>query len=215
MGKSSHGPNGLDVIGLGCMRGERRLFSGVSFSLKPGGLIWLQGGNGSGKTTLLRTLCGLTHAMAGEVRWQGESVREAGEAFRAQLTYIGHANGLKEDLSAEENLRIAARLAGLPATREAVVRALHGIGLAGREHLPVKFLSQGQRRRATLARLRLAPLRPLWLLDEPFNALDSHAVAGMRHIMENHLSQGGMIALTTHQEVAIQASDAQTLRLDA
>lgn len=205
----------LDVIRLGCMRGERRLFSGVSFSLKPGGLIWLQGGNGSGKTTLLRTLCGLTHAMAGEVRWQGEPIHGAGEDFRRQLTYIGHANGLKEDLSAEENLLVAARLAGQPATREEVVGALHGIGLAGREHLPIKFLSQGQRRRAALARLRLAQPRPLWLLDEPFNALDGQAVAGMQHIMEHHLSQGGMIALTTHQEVAIQATDAQTLRLYA
>ena len=205
----------LEVVGLGCLRGERRLFSGVSFSLKPGGLIWLQGGNGSGKTTLLRTLCGLTHAMAGEVRWHGEPIHGAGEDYRRQLTYIGHANGLKEDLSAEENLTIAARLAGQPVTREAVVEALHGIGLAGREHLPIKFLSQGQRRRAALARLRLAYPRPLWLLDEPFNALDTHAVAGMRQIMEKHLSQGGMIALTTHQDVAIQATDAQTLRLDA
>ena len=205
----------LEVVGLGCLRGERRLFSGVSFSLKPGGLIWLQGGNGSGKTTLLRTLCGLTHAMAGEVRWRGAPIHVTGEDYRRELTYIGHANGLKEDLSAEENLIIAARLAGQAVTREVVVEALQGIGLAGREHLPVKFLSQGQRRRAALARLRLAHPRPLWLLDEPFNALDTHAVAGMRHIMENHLSQGGMIALTTHQDVAIQATDAQTLRLDA
>jgi heme exporter protein A len=205
----------LEVVGLGCLRGERRLFSGVSFSLKPGGLIWVQGGNGSGKTTLLRTLCGLTHAMAGEVRWQGEPIHGAGEDYRRELTYIGHANGLKEDLSAQENLLIAARLAGQPVTHAEVVEALHGIGLAGREHLPIKFLSQGQRRRAALARLRLAHPRPLWLLDEPFNALDTHAVAGMRHIMENHLSQGGMIALTTHQDVAIQAADAQTLRLDA
>ncbi|MHB1085179.1 MAG: cytochrome c biogenesis heme-transporting ATPase CcmA [Thiobacillus sp.] len=205
----------LEVVELGCLRGERRLFSGVSFSLKPGGLIWLQGGNGSGKTTLLRTLCGLIHAMAGEVRWDGEPIRGAGEDYRRALTYIGHANGLKEDLSAAENLTIAARLAGQPVTREAVFGALHGIGLAGREHLPVKFLSQGQRRRAALARLRLAHPRPLWLLDEPFNALDTHAVADMRQVMENHLSQGGMIALTTHQDVAIQAADAQTLRLDA
>lgn len=205
----------LEVIGLGCLRGERRLFAGISFSLRPGGLIWLQGGNGSGKTTLLRTLCGLTHAMAGEVRWRGEPIHVGGEDYRRELTYIGHANGLKEDLSAQENLLIVAQLAGQPVTRAEVVEALHGIGLAGREHLPIKFLSQGQRRRAALARLRLAHPRPLWLLDEPFNALDTHAVAGMRHVMENHLSQGGMIALTTHQDVAIQAADAQTLRLDA
>ncbi len=205
----------LDVVGLGCLRGERRLFSGVSFSLRPGGLIWLQGGNGSGKTTMLRTLCGLTHAMAGEVRWNGEPIQGAGEDFRRELTYIGHANGLKEDLSAGENLLIAARLAGQWVSRADVTAALQGMGLGERAHLPVKFLSQGQRRRAALARLRLAHPRPLWLLDEPFNALDTQAVADMRRIMESHLSRGGMIALTTHQDVAIEANDAQSLRLDA
>jgi heme exporter protein A len=205
----------LEVIGLGCLRGERRLFAGVSFSLRPGGLIWVQGGNGSGKTTLLRTLCGLTQAMAGEVRWFGKAIQAQGEDYRRELTYLGHANGLKEDLSAQENLLVAARLAGQPVSRAEVVQALHGIGLAGREHLPIKFLSQGQRRRAALARLRLAPQRTLWLLDEPFNALDTHAVADMQQTMENHLAQGGMIALTTHQDVAIQAADAQMLRLDA
>ena len=205
----------LEVAGLGCLRGERRLFGGVSFKLKPGGLIWIQGGNGSGKTTLLRTLCGLTQAMAGTVRWRDETIHALGEDYRRELTYIGHANGLKEDLSALENLRVAAQLAGQPVSREAGVEALQGSGLAGREHLPVKFLSQGQRRRATLARLRLVNPRTLWLLDEPFNALDTRAVADMRHIMENHLARGGMIALTTHQDVDIQAADTQTLRLDA
>ena len=205
----------LEVVGLGCLRGERRLFGGVSFKLKPGGLIWIQGGNGSGKTTLLRSLCGLTQAMAGTVRWRDETIQTLGEDYRRELTYIGHANGLKEDLSALENLRIAAQLAGQAVSREAGVEALQGSGLAGREHLPVKFLSQGQRRRAALARLRLAHPRTLWLLDEPFNALDIRAVADMRHIMESHLARGGMIALTTHQEVAIEAADTQTLRLDA
>jgi heme exporter protein A len=205
----------LEIINLGCLRGERRLFGGVSFRLAPGGLIWIQGSNGSGKTTLLRTLCGLTQAMVGEVRWRGEPIQGMGEDYRRELTYIGHANGLKEDLSASENLRIAAQLAGHAVAPEAVVAALQGSGLAGREHLPVKFLSQGQRRRAALARLRLAHAHALWLLDEPFNALDTHAVADMRQLMEAHLERGGMIALTTHQDVAIQAADAQTLWLDA
>ncbi len=205
----------LEVIGLGCLRGERRLFGGVSFKLKPGGLIWIQGGNGSGKTTLLRTLCGLTQAMAGEVRWRGETIQTLGEDYRRELTYIGHANGLKEDLSALENLRITAQLAGQSVSHEQVAEALQGSGLAGREQLPVKFLSQGQRRRTTLARLRLPDPRMIWLLDEPFNALDTHAVAGIKSTMENHLAQGGMIALTTHQDVAIQTADIQTLRLDA
>lgn len=205
----------LEIIGLGCLRGERRLFANVSFTLEPGGLIWIQGGNGSGKTTLLRTLCGLTQAMAGEVRWRGKAIQSWGEDYRRELTYIGHANGLKEELSAQENLLIAARLASQPVSRIEVDGVLQGMGLAGREHLPVKFLSQGQRRRAALARLKLAQPRPLWLLDEPFNALDTHAVAGMRKIMEDHLAEGGMIALTSHQEVGVQTADPQTLRLDA
>jgi heme exporter protein A len=191
------------------------LFVGVSFKLDPGGLIWIQGGNGSGKTTLLRTLCGLTQTMAGHVRWRGETIQALGEDYRRELTYIGHANGLKEDLSALENLRIAAQLAGQPVSHEAGVEALRGSGLAGREHLPVKFLSQGQRRRAALARLRLPHPRTLWLLDEPFNALDVHAVTDLRLMMERHLARGGMIALTTHQDVDIQAADSQALRLDA
>lgn len=205
----------LEIIGLGCVRGERRLFANVSFKLAPGGLIWIQGGNGCGKTTLLRTLCGLTRAMAGEVRWRGEAIAAWGEDYRRELTYIGHANGLKEELSAQENLLVAARLASQPAGRSEVDGVLQGMGLAGREHLPVKFLSQGQRRRAALARLKLAPPRTLWLLDEPFNALDSHAVEGVRRIMEEHLARGGMIALTSHQEVDIRAADPQVLRLDA
>jgi heme exporter protein A len=148
------------------------------------------------------------------VRWGGEPIRKLGEDYRRELTYIGHANGLKEELSAEENLLIAAHLAGQSVSRAEVAGALQGIGLAGREHLPVKFLSQGLRRRAALARLRLTQPRTLWLLDEPFNALDARAVETMRQVMENHLSQGGMIALTTHQDVALRVADAQTLRLD-
>ncbi len=203
----------LEAAGLGCVRGERRLFANVSFQLDPGGLVWVQGGNGSGKTTLLRTLCGLTQAMTGEVRWRGESIRSQAEAFRRELIYIGHANGLKDDLSAQENLLIAAQLAGQPVSSEAAARALQEAGLAGREHLPLKFLSQGQRRRAALARLRLAPIRPLWLLDEPFNALDTVAVADMRQLMERHLERGGMIVLTTHHDIGIQSADAQIVRL--
>ncbi len=203
----------LEAAGLGCLRGERRLFGNVSFRLDPGGLVWIQGGNGSGKTTLLRTLCGLTPAMAGEVRWRGGPIRAQHETYRREMIYIGHANGLKDDLSAQENLRIAAQLAGQPVSPEAATQALQDAGLAGREQLPLKFLSQGQRRRAALARLRLVPARPLWLLDEPFNALDAGAVADMRKLMERQLDAGGMIVLTTHQDVGIETADAQIVRL--
>src|SRR3569623_815399 len=115
----------LEIIGLGCARGERRLFGNVSYTLEPGGLIWIQGGNGSGKTTLLRTLCGLTQAMAGEVRWRGEPIRAWGEDYRRELTYIGHANGLKEELSVQVNLLVAARLASQAASRAEDDCAMH------------------------------------------------------------------------------------------
>lgn len=203
----------LEVTGLGCLRGERRLFGDVSFQLDPGGLAWIQGGNGSGKTTLMRTLCGLTPVMAGEVRWRGRLIQSQSEDYRRELIYIGHANGLKDDFSAQQNLCMAARLAGQPVDAEAATRALRDVGLTGREYLPLKFLSQGQRRRVALARLRLEPDRPLWLLDEPFNALDSQAVSDMQWLMERHLEGGGMIVLTTHQDVPIRARNVQTLRL--
>lgn len=205
----------LEVDDLGCLRGERRLFGNVSFNLKPGGLVWIQGGNGSGKTTLLRTLCGLSSPMVGEVRWHGKTLSASGEDYRRALTYIGHANGLKEDLSALENLSIVAQIGGQPIGHETAIAALRDSGLAGREQLPVKFLSQGQRRRAALARLWLPQPRALWLLDEPYNALDAGAIEALRGVMQTHLTQGGMIVLTSHQEIAIQSADNQTVRLDS
>lgn len=203
----------LDVSRVGIVRGTRRLFGNVTFRLEPGGLVWIQGSNGSGKTTLLRSLCGLAPVMSGDIRWRDIPIARQPESYRRELIYIGHANGLKEDLSALENLRIAAELAGQTIGREMASHALQDAGLAGREHLPLKFLSQGQRRRVALARLWLVPARRLWLLDEPFNALDAAAVENLRALMERHLGNGGMIVLTTHQDVDILADDTQIVRL--
>jgi len=201
----------LEVIGLECRRGDRRLFSGLDLVLGPGTLLHVRGRNGSGKTTLLRTLCGLFTPDAGEVRWRGESIRTLAEDYRRELLYCGHLNGIKSDLTGLENLAIAARLDGDPVGSDAVWQALARIGLRGFEDLPTRMLSQGQKRRVALARLILSRAR-LWVLDEPFTALDVEAVALLQGLIAEHLAGGGLVVMTTHQEVPLTSG--QVARLD-
>lgn len=204
----------LQAHQLACVRGDRPLFRGLNFSLEAGSALHLAGANGSGKTSLLRLLCGLSAPAEGEVRWNGESIRSLREEFYRRLIYIGHAPAVKDDLTALENLVTSATLAGLAVAEEEARRALHGIGLAGREDLPTKVLSQGQRRRVALARLLLATRVPLWVLDEPFTALDKRAVASLCQTIEAHVQDGGMVIYTTHQEVEFEAQKARRLDLD-
>lgn len=204
----------LTATDLACVRGDRRLFSGLGFTLEAGAWIYLTGENGSGKTSLLRILVGLSPAEAGEIRWQGVAIGRLGDEYRRAVTYLGHHNALKEELTARENLCTGAALAGvnLDAARADIVLA--EVGLAGREELPVRFLSQGQKRRVALARL-LWSEAPLWILDEPFVALDAAAVLWLAGKLASHLASGGMAILTSHQEVVIEGSIMQTLRLAA
>lgn len=190
----------LRASGLECVRGERRLFSGVSFELARGVLLQVRGPNGSGKTSLLRMVCGLLPPAAGEIFWNARDVRESGEEYRASLAYVGHLNAVKDELDPAENLRYAARIAGLAATAAEMEEALQAFGLEG-ARLPCKLLSQGQKRRAALARLKLSGARPLWVLDEPFSALDAAGVTVTRSLIDAHLTAGGAIIFTTHQEV--------------
>lgn len=172
----------------------------------------VHGPNGSGKTSLLRTLCGFMMPESGEIRWCGKDIRELGEEYYAALAYLGHHNAIKDELSALENLRINAGLAGSAVDDKAALAALRRMGLRGKELLPVKVLSQGQRRRVALARL-LVSNAPLWILDEPLTALDVGAVALMQELIGEHLSKQGMVIFTTHQPLQVAGVTTRDLML--
>lgn len=191
------------------------LFRGVSFKLDAGALIHVAGANGSGKTSLLRIVCGLSVADGGEVRWRSELIRTLREAYWREIVYLGHAHALKDDLSPIENLHVACLLAGRPATGDAARDALAAFGLAVCAHLPVHSLSQGQKRRSALARLALSTRVPLWILDEPFSALDADAVRHVDQLIFDHITSGGGVIFTTHQEASITARVTQRIDLDA
>lgn len=188
----------LEVEALACQRGSRRLFQGLCFKLNPGELLHIQGSNGSGKTSLLRILAGLSHQDAGVVRWDGIDIRESNDEFVWHLLYLGHSPAVKDDLTVRENLLVTTRLSGLNPDPQHLDAALDATGMLTRSALPARVLSQGQRRRLALARLWIDK-RPLWVLDEPFTALDVHATRLLEERMEKHLAEGGMIVLTTHQ----------------
>ena len=202
----------LNVVNLECIRGDRRLFSELNFELAPGELLHLHGHNGSGKTTLLRTICGLITPTQGEVRWNDENVRRLRDEFAQELVYIGHKNAIKADLTGTENLRIACQLDGFPVSEQQAWDALEKLGLRGHEDLPVRVLSQGQKKRVALARLLLSK-SPLWILDEPFTALDKAAVSYLQTVIQEHVDAGGMVMLTTHQEVALTRGQVKQLGL--
>jgi len=202
----------LQVQDLAARRGEATLFSGVSFSLAPGTVLIVNGPNGSGKTTLLRVLAGLTHSAAGTLAWRGAEAVPFDPRLRACTLFIGHVPALNDDLTAEENLASLTSLHGAPAGPEALAEALGIWGLSRKRALPARVLSQGQRRRVGLARLRLVA-RALWLLDEPATALDDAGVATLRAAIGAHLAGGGIAVIATHQDLALPAAGQETLHL--
>ena len=195
-------PSLLDVADLACRRGGRPVFDGLSFALGAGELLALTGRNGSGKTTLLRALALLVRPQAGTILWQGANVQDDSETWRGHLAWLGHLDGLKGDLTVRENLLGAERLRGRPAADDRLDLALIAFDLHALVHRPVRMLSAGQRRRTALARVMLTQA-PLWLLDEPLNALDVAAQQAFRTVLQHHLAHGGLAIAATHADLGV------------
>jgi heme exporter protein A len=174
--------------------------------------LHIEGANGCGKTSLLRILCGLSPATSGQVLWpesaQNPTPGPISRPDRSVLHYIGHALGLKPDLSACDNLCLDAQVSGLLLSREQALQALAAQGLNSRAHLPVRVLSQGQRQGVALARLRTSPAR-LWVLDEPLVGLDAQATATARDLLQSHVDAGGAVVMTSHHDVQLQGPGAR------
>lgn len=203
----------LEAIDLTCVKGERTLFRELTFTVPKGGFLSLTGENGAGKSTLLRLLSGLSSPDNGRICWDGRDITELKEEYVAKLSYVGHRNALKDDLTPIENLRTTSSTLGQALTFKAAQTALDSVGLNRNFHLfPTKVLSEGQRRRVALARLWFCT-RPLWLLDEPFTALDSYATATLRERLNAHIREGGIVVMSTHQELNIDAVSVRQLRL--
>ena len=213
----------LTISNISCVRGHKPLFAPVSFSLQDGQALHLEGDNGVGKTSLLRIICGLSPADSGEVLWNGVALNrqhpEVVEAFRASLCYVGHNLSLKDELTPIENLLFDAQVTGRSLSREKGMDALRKMGLNNRTHLPLRVLSQGQKRRTALARLSVTDAK-LWVLDEPFVALDPQSLDYLRAILANHVQQGGLLLFPSHQLVELSqpnghAMDVRPIRLVA
>ncbi len=209
----------LTAMDLACQKAQRTLFEGVSFSVPSGSWLHIEGGNGCGKTSLLRILCGLAPATRGQVIWPAPDPSSIGTASasasasasspdRSVLHYIGHALGLKPDMSACDNLCFDAEVSGLPLSRDQALQALAAQGLQSRAHLPVRVLSQGQRQSVALARLRNSRAR-LWVLDEPLVGLDAQATVTARALLQSHVDAGGALVMTSHHDVQLKGPGAR------
>ncbi len=209
--------NTLRISNLACMRGERILFKNLSFTLASGQLLYVQGENGSGKTTLLRTLCGLSQPIAGEITWNNLAIKTLAEDYYGQTLYIGHLASIKDDLTVLENIEFSVVLSGYSVPRAQIISALEQLGVALCAELPTRVLSQGQKRRIALAQLWLqsSPMQtPLWVLDEPFTALDSNIITTLTKHIEAYVNEGGTVIFTSHQTPAFSPSLVQALALE-
>ncbi len=192
----------LQARALSCVRGDRQLFSGLDLQVNSGECLHVRGPNGVGKTSLLRLLTGLSKPESGEVLWKQHSIAKDPAQYHRDLLFLGHRDALKEDLTALENLEMYAALDNVALTQAQALATLWRFGLRGREDLPVQYLSAGQKRRVLMARMASRQAR-LWILDEPFNALDVNAVQDLQDLIAEHLRAGGLVVLTSHQEIQI------------
>ena len=198
----------FQVQALRCYRDDRLLFGDVSFQLANGELLLVEGANGSGKTTLLRMLCGLRQTDDGHLSWCGFPL-EHSDYFSA-MAYMGHHDGHKKELTVLNNLRFHSALHATQQTDYSAVLAK--VGLTGYDDTPVQQLSAGQKRRLALARVLLQQA-VLWILDEPFTALDKHGIALLEALLSQHLNQGGMVIMTSHQSLSLRDWPVQRLLL--
>jgi heme exporter protein A len=204
----------LQLNNLACVKGERLLFSRLSFEIPAGSLVRVIGANGTGKTSLLRIMAGLSEPAAGEIVWNSQHTRLSRSEFLQDILYIGHGSAIKDELLPAENLMANCTIQGEAFSEPEVHAVLEELGLGERLDVESLSLSAGQRRRIALARLWLTH-RPLWLLDEPFNALDAKSVEQLCLQISLHVREGGICLYTTHQSVDIASDRQLTLPLDA
>ncbi|TNI90558.1 cytochrome c biogenesis heme-transporting ATPase CcmA [Aeromonas allosaccharophila] len=203
----------LQVNNLSCVREDRTLFELLSFSVAPGDLVQIEGPNGVGKTSLLRLLTGLSQPFAGEVCWNGENIRHCRDEYHANLLYLGHQPGVKAALTPFENLKFYQQLHHPQQTETDLWQILARVGLAGFEESPTGQLSAGQQRRVALARFWLSQKPALWILDEPFTAIDKQGVKVLEQLFLAHAERGGMVILTTHQDLTLMQGRLKSISL--
>ncbi|OWS69361.1 heme ABC exporter ATP-binding protein CcmA [Polynucleobacter aenigmaticus] len=192
----------LEARAITCVRGDRELFSRLDLQVSAGECLHIRGENGVGKTSLLRLLTGLAPPESGEVLWNGVPIKKESSEYHSKLLFLGHRDALKEDLTALENLRMYAAIDGIDLTDVEAFSTLWRFGLKGREDLPVNCLSAGQKKRVLMARM-MTRRAQVWILDEPFNALDTQAVLELQSLIGQHLEGNGLVVLTSHQPLAI------------
>ena len=202
----------LRLESITCVRGDRTLFEELNLEIKPGSILRISGDNGSGKSSLLRILCGLLTPHAGKVFWGSDPITEDRDQFHGELIYLGHIPALKADFSAIENLMSLALLGGQSISNEEAMNALREAGLDRQAHRFIRTLSQGQKQRIALSRLLLPQPKSIWILDEPFNALDRDANRALQNLLINHVNHGGIVALSSHQDLQID-DNARVIRL--
>lgn len=185
---------------LACQRGDKILFTGLNLTVNSGDFVQIEGHNGIGKTSLLRIVVGLAQALSGEVSWNGINVVKQRENYHYDLLYLGHHSGVKPELTAWENLKFYQRISACKQGDEVLWQVLETVGLLGREDIPAAQLSAGQQRRIALARLWLSKA-PLWILDEPFTAIDKKGIQVLTALFEQHVQKGGIVIFTSHQDV--------------
>ncbi|MDH2999063.1 heme ABC transporter ATP-binding protein CcmA [Pasteurellaceae bacterium LFhippo2] len=203
--------NTLELVNIACERGETRLFEGCNLKISSGDWWQIEGHNGIGKTSLLRILSGLAVAAEGEILWNGQAIQKQRDGYYSDLFYLGHHAGIKPELTAWENLRFYQKTQGLELSDDDLWNALGKVSLIGREDLPCSHLSAGQQRRVALAKLWLTKAK-LWILDEPFTAIDKKGVSELISHIEQHCEQGGMVIFTSHQTA--ESAKVQILSLD-